>query len=468
MMCCQQLFAQQVNTEKIIDSTFTGKVMIGKIILTGNRKTKELIILREIPFHPGEEYTMEELVKKFESARRQLMNTALFNAVIVASSNTGDNRISPQTGIMDISIEVMERWYLYPLPVFKPIDRNLNQWLVEQKGSLKRVNYGAKLYHNNATGWNDKLRIGFLSGYTRQFSFNYDRLYFDKKLKWGIKIAFATGKNREVNYNTINDKQVFIKDENSYIRSFTNVHAELTYRRAIKTRHSIGFSYTTERLSDTILRLNPSYFSSSRNNIHFPEIYYSLKYFDLDFIPYPTKGYAAEVSFGKSGFNKTINVWQLHARGLANWPLTPKSFISLTVYGGIKLPFKQPYYNQRFLGYGDAFMPGFEYYVVDGVAGGYGKTTFTRELFNFNIKTPSIKKGKESPGIPIRIFGNTFSNAGYVHNPQPGENTLSNRMLYSGGIGIDILAFYNVTFKFEWTFNSLGQNGLFLHRKTTF
>jgi outer membrane protein assembly factor BamA len=468
VMCCQHLSAQQIIPEKLIDSALINKVMVGKILLTGNKKTKESIILREIPFRSGEAYTMEELVKKFEMARRQLMNTALFNNVIVASTNTGENRNSPQTGMMDISIEVKERWYLYPLPVFKPVDRNLNQWLVEQKGSLKRINYGARLYYYNATGRNDKLRVGFLGGYTNQVSFNYDRLYIDKKLKWGIKVAFATGKNREVNYNTINDKQAFIKDENNYIRSFTNVHAELTYRRAIKTRHSIGFGYTTEQLSDTILKLNPSYFKSGRNRINFPGIYYNLTYFDLDFIPYPTKGYAAELSIGKSGFNSTINVWQVHAKGLANWPITSKFFISLNVYGGIKLPFKQPYYNLRFLGYGDAFMPGFEYFVVDGVAGGYGKTTFTRELFNFNINTPSIKKGKESSGIPIRIFAKTFGNAGYVYNPQSGENTLSNKMLYSGGMGIDILAFYNITFKLEWTFNSLGQNGLFLHRKTTF
>jgi hypothetical protein len=163
-----------------------------------------------------------------------------------------------------------------------------------------------------------------------------------------------------------------------------------------------------------------------------------------------------------------MNLWQLHAKGLANWSLSNKSFFSLNVYGGIKLPFKQSYYNQRFLGYGDVFMQGFEYYVIDGVAGGYLKTTFTRELLGFAIKTPAVKKTKEPQRIPVRIFGKVFGNAGYVHNPQPGDNSLSNKMLYSSGLGIDILAFYDFVIKLEWSFNSLGQNGLFLHRKTTF
>ena len=113
-------------------------------------------------------------------------------------------------------------------------------------------------------------------------------------------------------------------------------------------------------------------------------------------------------------------------------------------------------------------MQGFEYYVTDGVAGGYVKTTFTHKLFNFFVKAPEVKKSKESQRIPIRIFGKVFGNTGYVHNPQAGDNSLPNKMLYSGGFGVDILAFYDFVIKLEWSFNSLRQNGLFLHRKTMF
>ena len=112
-------------------------------------------------------------------------------------------------------------------------------------------------------------------------------------------------------------------------------------------------------------------------------------------------------------------------------------------------------------------MRGYEYYVIDGVAGGYLKTTVTRELLNFNIKTPP-RKNKEPYHIPVRVFGKIYGNTGYVYNPQPGDNFLSNKMLYSWGLGIDVLTFYDFTLKLEWTFNQLGQNGLFLHRKSIF
>jgi outer membrane protein assembly factor BamA len=466
LLSCQALFAQSPGEVKISDtlaisvSVPDSVVIIGDIIIIGNKKTKEIIILREIPFKKGEKYTLRELVKKFEDARRQLMNTSLFNFVVVAAKSFEEKKVT-------VSVALKERWYLFPWPYLKPVDRNLNQWIVEQNASLSRVNYGAKVLYNNATGHNDKLRLYFISGYTRQFSFSYDRLYIDRRLRWGINVGFAIGKNREVNYNTVNDKQVFLKDNDNYLRNFVTGNAEITYRRAIKTRHRFGVSYTKENVRDTILSLNPSYFESGTNNIHYPVIYYNVSYFDLDYIPYPTKGYAAQFFFSKKGFDGTINAWDLTAKGSGTWHLTPKVFFNLNMYGSIRLPFKQPYINLRFLGYGDVFMQGYEYYVVDGVAGGYLKTTLTREILNFDIRLP-YKKGKIPLHIPIRIFAKIYGNSGYVHNPQPGNNILSNTMLYSGGFGIDILTFYDVTFKLEYTFNQLGENGLFLQRKTIF
>jgi outer membrane protein assembly factor BamA len=437
-------------------SSFT----IRNIIISGNKRTKAFIILREIPFRPGEQYSLQDLVKKFEDGRRQLMNTSLFIDVVVALDKS-------EGSLIDVSVNVRERWYIFPVPYFKPVDRNLNQWLFEKNASLSRVNYGLKILHNNATGKNDKFKLFFVGGYTKQFSFSYDRLYIDKKLKWGLTTAFAIGKNREMNYNTVADKQVFFKDEKSYLHSFLNANFDLTYRRAIKTRHRIGIAYNIEDVKDTIISLNPEYFKSGRTRVQFPEIYYRMSYYDLDYIPYPTKGYAAELSAGKRGLNNIINVWYLSVKGSGSWHTGKKSFVNLIAFGTIKAPFKQPYFMQRFLGYGDAFMQGYEYYVVDGVAGGFLKATFTRELFDFSVRTPGIKKHLPER-IPFRFFAKVFGNAGYVHNPLPGNNSLSNRMLYSGGIGLDIFTSYDFTLKLEWTFNQLGQNGLFLHRKSIF
>ena len=436
------------------NKTFT----VRKIYISGNRKTKEPVILREIPFKEGDEYLLSELVKKFEDARRQLMNTLLFHEVVVALKSFEEYNV-------DIIVEVKERWYLFPIPYFKVVDRNLNEWLVEHNARLDRINYGIKVLYNNATGNNDKLNIYLMNGYTKQVSFNYDRMYIDKRMNWGLNVGMSMGKNREVNYITLNNKQLFFKDTNNFVRSFYKANAELTYRRAIKTRHRIGISFVQEQVTDTIVALNYSYFKNGRDRIVYPEIYYNVGYADVDYIPYPLIGYMAEFSFSKKGFNKDVNLWQISAKVNGSWKIYNKTYFSTKISGVIKFPFRQPYINQRLLGHSDFFMQGYEYYVVDGVAGGYVKTTITRELLNFFIHAKR-KKDADYLKVPFRIYAKAFTNAGYVYHPMPGENSLNNKMLYSCGVGLDIITHYDFTIKLEWSFNQLGQNGLYLHRRS--
>jgi hypothetical protein len=176
----------------------------------------------------------------------------------------------------------------------------------------------------------------------------------------------------------------------------------------------------------------------------------------------------AEVSVAKRGLGENqLNLWHLTAKGSGTWPLSKKYFMNLRMAGCLKLPFKQPYINQQFVGYRDMYMQGYEYYVIDGVAGGYSKLSFSRELFNTSINIPS-QTIKRLNHIPFRAYAKVYGNAGYIYNPQAGKNPLSNKVIFSGGFGLDIVTFYDFIIKLEWSFNQLGQNGLYLHRRDYF
>lgn len=434
--------------------------IVRTIYISGNVKTRDKIILRELPFKEGDEYPLQTLVQKFEDARRQLMNTSLFHEVIVALKSFDGYKV-------DVIITVKERWYSFPIPYFNIVARNFNEWINEYDASLNRVNYGIKLTHNNATGRKDKLKVFLTNGYTKEISIKYDRPYFDKKLKWGARFGVSMGKNRDISYLTKNNKAVVLDSADKYIHSYVRSNAELTYRRAIKTTHRFGFAYNREKVGDTIIALNPGFFKAGHNSITYPEFYYSMSYFDLDYNPYPLQGYAADLAINKKGLNSQINVWQLTAKGSATWPIGKKMYFNSRAVGSIKLPFEQPFFNQRFLGYNDMELQGYEMYVIDGVAGGYIKATLGKELFNFNVNLPSIKYTKLTR-IPFRIYGKIYGNSGYVYNPQGGDNFLTNKMLYSGGFGIDIVTVYDFVLKLEYSFNTVGQNGLYLHRKNNF
>ena len=81
-------------------------------------------------------------------------------------------------------------------------------------------------------------------------------------------------------------------------------------------------------------------------------------------------------------------------KAMAAWPLSPRWFFTVSGYAGIKLPFRQSYFNKRFLGYNDVFLQGYEYNVIDGVDGGYLKAAFNRKIFDLSIRIPQLKISK--------------------------------------------------------------------------
>jgi outer membrane protein assembly factor BamA len=429
---------------------------ITDIAITGNSRTKDKIILRELTFQQSEQYPLKSLIEKFSESKKQLMNTGLFQEVVVTLKSIEENNAS-------IEIIVKERWYIFPIPFVRVVDRNLQEWVKTQDMDLKRVNYGIALTHNNTTGRNDKLFVNLTNGYTKEVSINYEGLYIDKNLKWSTNFRIATGKNKEVNYATIGNRDVSYKDTSQFVHSFFRTAVEFAYRRAIKTKHTFSIGYHSENFLDTIFHLNPQ-FSFQNGRINYPVFSYRLQYFNVDFIPYPTKGHAADVVLEKKGINKNVNLWQLTARTSSTWPLSNKYLFNLSLVGSLKLPFNQPYISQQFMGYNNIYMQGYEDYVVNGVAAGITKATISRKLFSTVVHIPS-ERIKRLNNIPVRVYGKVYGNTGYIYNEQTLKNSLSNKFLYSGGVGLDIIIMYDLIFKVEWSINQLGQNGLYLHNR---
>lgn len=431
---------------------------IHDISITGNDKTRPSIILRELPFSVNESYPLGEIVKKFQKAKKQLLNTGLFQDVIVSLKSLDGYDVY-------VNVEVREKWYVWPRAFIKPVDKSFGQWWREKDRNMDRINYGIKLSHNNISGHNDKLRIGFMNGYTRQVSLQYFGLWLDKELKWSTSAGVSFGKNKEVNYMTLKNKQVPVEDDN-FLHKYVNGFLQFSYRPAIKTIHSFGIAYYYDEMADTILKLNPS-FSSSSTVTHFPELFYKLSYFNVDFIPYPTHGFSGELSLRKRGFSSAVNLWEFTAKASRSWPLNDKYFFNLKGLGTLKLPFNQPYTGKQFIGYEGRYLQGYEYYIIDGVAGGYGKASLSRLVLKTRINLPS-QRFKYLNNIPVKLYAKIFTNAGYVYNTNAGANALTNKMLYSGGIGIDLVTFNDFVIKVEWSLNRLGENGLYLHQRNDF
>jgi outer membrane protein assembly factor BamA len=454
-------------------ATGPAKLFIKSITVKGNKKTRDYVIVREIQFKAGDSILTSVLTGELEKARRQVYNTTLFTDVKVAANVVSAYDIS-------VDVEVKERWYIFPVPQFQLVDRNLNEWLKTYKADLNRVNYGLKFVHYNLSGRRDQLRMYFLNGFTRNISFSYTSPGSNPALTEGFTVSGGYLQNRQVAYATSYDNVLqFYSTRNTdsskkslgdFVRSNWYVNAGYIMRRGILNRHVLSVGYSRYTVSDSIVRpgYNPNYFRNAASAAGYVEFTYSLLHTDVDNALYPLKGNRFSITVQKRGLGFTGGINMLSAEGVYNklWALGGNWYSDVYISAKIKLPFDQPYINQRALGFGEAYLRGLEYKVIDGAAYSMIRSTLKRKVVSFGLPTPF--KSKTLRRIPFTIFAKSYADIGYAYTKKKYDTYLNNRLLYTGGFGIDILTLYDINLRFEYSFNQLGQKGLFLHTQGGF
>lgn len=449
--------------DKLINS-FTdtaAKIAVHQVNITGNRHTKEFIILREIQFAPGDSVRISTLNTELQKARQQVYNTNLFNEVKVDVSATADNTI-------DINFQVKERWYIFPIPKFQLIDRNINEWLQKYHGDLDRVVYGLKFSHYNLTGRRDLLRLIVLNGFTRNVSVSYSLPLSNKQLTNGFSFGAGFAENREYIYKIGFDNKPLLFNNGDFSRKNIYVSAGFNMRKDILNTHVFNITFNHLQVTDSLLKpvYNPYYFSGSGTARNFTDISYTWQYVNANNVIYPLKGTTAQLRLLKRGFGFSDGLNMMFAEASYNkyWDLKNNWYAAVNLSGKTTLPFDQPYINQRAMGYGESYLRGLELYVVDGVAFGLLRSTLKRKLFTVDI--PLLFHIKKYPSIPFTFFAKTYGDLGYTYNKKQFETNLNNRLLYTGGFGIDVLTLYDINLRIEYSFNQLGKNGLFLQAQS--
>lgn len=431
------------------------KLQVRNIIIKGNRKTKAYIILREIQFKPGDSILIGRLNDAFQLAKQQVYNTTLFHEVKVELAMISAFAI-------DVVVTVRERWYFFPTPQFQIADRSINEWLVKYNADLSRVNYGIKLIHYNFTGRRDPLRIFLINGYTKNLSFSYAQPYSNSRLTQGFGIGGGFSQSREMAYKTSVDNRILFFKNPGFVNRNIYFNMSLRLQKGILFRHIFTAAYSNLTVSDSVTSVyNPHYFNSKSSRHGLLDLSYTYQYTNVNNVGYPLKGVTGYLTLSKRGisFAKSTDLVLLEAAYNKYWAHPHNWYTSLQFIGNIKLPFDQPYLNQRAIGYGNANLRGLEFFVVDGVAFGILKSTLRKKLFSFTIPVPF--KSRLVPSLPFTFFAKTYVDAGYAYNRPEYNTKLNNRLLYTGGFGIDILTLYDINLRLQYSFNQLGQHPFF-------
>lgn len=431
-------------------------VVIAHILIIGNEKTDEDIILREITFRSGD--TVSKVAAAIKRSEANLVNMELFNYVKVS--------LHPiQGGFADVLVEIKERWYFWPIPVFKLAETNFNTWWLTK--DFRRANYGLLLVKRNFRGRNEDIAIKGQLGYSKELAVLYSRPYLSRNQRLGLSVSAGYIQLGEITVGTENNKRVFFRSGHGRTREELFGRLGFTLRNKFYWSHYLELSYHNLQVVDSLTRFTNDYFFGNSPHAEFPGATYIVRYDKRDNKGYPLAGWLIHAEIQKNGIaitgNKNLNVlhgtayarhyFPLGSRWHAAWQLKYKR----TFTGNL------PYYFQRALGYDD-FVRGFEYYVIDGQHFALMKSNLKYNLIKPRIYPIEFLSKTSLYKFHCASYINLYVDAGYAWDKlYATKNGLSNEILYSFGAGLDVVCYYDKVMRFEYTFNSLMQHGFFIH-----
>ncbi|NVO01805.1 MAG: hypothetical protein HXX09_03815, partial [Bacteroidetes bacterium] len=367
---------------------------------------------------------------------------------------------------INIKIDFIERWYFWPIPFFEIAERNFNTWW--ETKDLRRASYGLFLTQENFRGKKETFKLLLKTGYDEQYGFSYSIPFIDKKQRLGIGVVGIFSQNHEVAYKTEENKLLFLKSKTNYLQKDYYFSIQATSRSKIHISHSIQATYNYYNFADTIIKLNPEYSQSKSTKNEYFSLIYFFKNDHRDDVSYPLNGYYFDFELVKNGFHllKDENIDILFARTTFRkyWKLNKRFFYASGLTAKVSASGFQPYYLQKGLGYGNTFVRGYEYYVIDGQNYFLCKNNLKFALVPARILKLKFLNWEKFNTIHYAFYLNLLGDAAYVYNNRNHNKTdLSNTFLFGYGIGLDFVTYYDKVLRIEYSFNKIGEKGIFIN-----
>lgn len=432
------------------------------VYLLGHKRTRSGVIFREMTFGRGDRIATADLAEEMALTYAALMNTGLFASVAIGYADT---LLGP--GQLTVTIDIRETWYIYPVPVFSLADRNFNVWWSEQGRSLDRVNLGGKLSFYNFTGRRDRLKLGYTTGYTRRYEAGYRLPYLNRAGTVGVDVGYNFRQQREQNYATLDNRQLFFNDPDAFVYRSTSLDLSVTYRRRLYVSHRFSAGYRDNRIADTIAEvLNPEFLGGGRSEQSFFRLRYGYTNDRRDVRNYPWRGHYIDASLTKDGLGITgeRDGLTLGFSVRKFYPVGERLSFNVGVGGKYSLiRTRQPFLENRAIGFGNNGLTGYQFYVVDGLDMAIWRFGVRRQLFDFDVDLGKLVFIDAFRYIPVRVLVAFQFNQGVANAPFAGDgNFLNNTLLTGASLGLDVVLFYDMVGSLQYNRNHLGEGGVFL------
>jgi outer membrane protein assembly factor BamA len=449
-------------------------IRIAGIEITGNKLTKEKIITRELNFKVGDSLATFEWgkgnrfsQKRFAAAdssqlkllmnysRENLINTKLFLTVSLSLKQVSEKHYI-------VLIEVTERHYWWIFPVVKLNAPNFNEWLRDIDWTA--LSMGLFFSHNNLFGISHQTSIVGYVGKSYAAAWGYKIPWIGKGQKTGLTFGAAYQNLYTVEYGSLENKRQMLYDYNSLQN--IKLTAMLNLRPGLYNYGTVKLSGEWVKASDSLYQLDTNYLGGQKKTNLSLSLYADYYYDSRNSHSYPLKGSMLKVFVNKVGLgivSKDVDIFYYGVDLHFYQAISRKFYVAEMVKAEGASGQNYPYYYQLNMGYKKDFIRGYDLYTLKGDQMYYFRSNLKYELIKPSLK--KVKPGQEKnkfKALQYAFYLNAFADCGYVVDKFTENNPYNNKMLFSWGLGLDFVTYYDMVLRFEYAFTSVWTNGFFI------
>jgi outer membrane protein assembly factor BamA len=400
--------------------------VIDTIIVAGNKKTKDYVILDEMSLRREDTATTAGIAYN----RSRIYSLGLFTRVDMLYDSVGTTRF--------LLVDVSERWYIIPFPE-----------IGFREGDPKKIYYGAGLLHNNFQGRNQKLFGSVVFGYDPSLSLSFT----DPLISRAHSLYFSG----HVSGARVHNKSETAAMAGDYYERHYDLDARLGKRLTLYQTMGVSVGY---RVIDASA-YNPGRTVSLTGRDKFLWASVAYMYDTRDLREYAMAGTFGEISFVKMGFGEAPLSFSRAAFDFRRYFPGPLDLTLATrVFGSAVAGGMVPVHSHVYFGYGERIR-GFYNKVLEGedIAGATVELRYPL-LKARTIRFTAIPLPEEFSvwrfGIALALFADAGS-TWYRGDP------ITLGSFESGyGAGVHLLLPYGAVVRLEYARNEYGRSEFIL------
>jgi outer membrane protein assembly factor BamA len=283
------------------------------------------------------------------------------------------------------------------------------------------------------------------------------------KQKTGLTMAASYQNLYTVEYASVENKRQMLYASGSFQNAKLGV--QLNVRPGLYNYATAKLTGEWVHVSDSLFELDTNYLAKYQKTNTSVSLYADYYYDNRNSHSYPLKGNLLRVFVNKLGlgiFSKDVDYFYYGIDFHFYQTIGKKWYVAEMIKLENAAGENAPYYYQMNMTQGKDFIRGFDLYTLKG-----DQMYYCRNNLKYELIKPSLKKVKEGneknkfKALQYAFYLNAFADAGYSVNNFTTDNPYNNKMLFSWGLGLDFVTYYDLVIRFEYAFTSIGTNGFF-------